>query len=167
MSAALMIIDPQEGWRHWSVNDVLDRIPDFAKKFDGEIIVMRFINPPSSPFNRFLDWSNFADEEEHKIIESYKSLRAHEFMHQTYGCLTPEVEEFLTSKNIDTVYLSGIFTDVCVAMTAMQLFDSNREPFVISDLVGTLHGNKVHDAALKSLGSIIGQRHTITSDTLI
>ena len=163
MSRALFILDPQNGWKHPAIDPVFSGIPPFAKKFDGLVMITKFVNAPNSPFKKHLDWDRFSDDTDHSLIEGYAELSDNLFEHNTYGCLNDDVKELLTANSIRQVYLAGVFTDVCVAMTAMQLFDEGFEPFVIKDLVGTLHGGYVHDATLKSLNFIIGARHLVRS----
>jgi nicotinamidase-related amidase len=165
-SRALLILDPQQGWVHESVNKVFERIPSYANKFDGHVIICKFVNKQDSPFVEFLNWERFIDDEDTRLLVGYEQLTEQIFERTTYDCLQPDLIEFLEAKSIQSIYLSGIFTDVSVAATAMSAFDRGYETFVVTDLVNTLHGQKIHEMTLKSLGFSIGQRHSIAADDL-
>lgn len=166
MASALIVIDPQVGWQHESVAEAFDNALSCAQSFEGPIVLTRFINPPDSRFVSQLNWRRFSDEADAKLIDQFAELEASVFDHPSYTCLTDDLQHFLESNEITQVYVAGVFTDVCVTLTAMELFDHDYDTYVLEDCIGTLHGQDVHLATLKSLRQILGSRHVIHSQAM-
>ncbi len=163
MSRALCIIDPQTGFDHESVTAIFPGILELAKDFDGQVYIMQFINQPDSNFIKQLSWDRMMEGDETDLIAGFDELNATVIKHSTYNCMTPEVEKFLKAGGIDTIYFCGVFTDICILMTAMESFDRGYRTFVIKDLIHTLHGEAVHNACMYSIDSAIGRKYLINS----
>lgn len=166
MKSVLLVIDPQVGWQHPAVDDVFATIPEAMRHFKGLRAVTAYVNAPDSLFETQLAWTRFRESSDTQLIDGYAEHADAVFEHETYGCLTDDVDEFLKANEITDVYVCGVFTDICISQTAMQLFDAGYSAFVVQDLVGTLHGEDVHRATIKSLKHAIGQAHVIMADQL-
>ena len=160
---ALVIIDPQVGFDHKSIHHIYPKIIELAANFDGKIVVFKFINQPGSNFVKQLNWSRMMKGDDTDLIEGFDQLDAAVFEHTSYSCMTPEFESYIQQQNIDTLYFSGVFTDICIAVTSMESFDRGLRTFVIKDLVHTMHGERVHQASLYALDSAIGSRYIVNA----
>lgn len=162
MSDLLFVIDMQVGFFHPIIEPIIPVIKKSVEDFKSEVIFTQFVNDPDSQFYKQLDWTRFTEKEDQAIIEELQPLAKRCFEHKSYGCLTPEVHTRIKDLGVERIFICGIFTDVCVTKTAMDMFDIGLETFVIRDAVSTLHGRAVNEATLKGLSYIIGDEHLIT-----
>lgn len=162
MKQLLLIIDLQKGWRHKTATEAaMLRTVALAREFPGDAIHCCFRNDPDSLFHTQLHWSRFTDNSDTDQIAEIAALNLPQYWRETYSCLTDEVHEVV--RNYSHVYIAGVFTDISVAATAMELFDRGVPVSVISDCVATLHGQPIHEAALQSLEHAIGRDHVVTA----
>jgi nicotinamidase-related amidase len=155
----------QQGWRHPTATEqVMQRVIELCGTFDGEIVHSCFQNDPHSLFYKQLKWFQFTESPDIDIIPEIRSFEIPIYWRTTYSCITDELEPVLRSS--DEVFIAGVFTDISVTATAMQLFDMGIAVSVVADAVGTLHGADVHEAALKSLGHAIGFNRLVTADSV-
>jgi len=165
MSALLLVIDLQTGWRHKTATEqvMLDTVA-LCKQFDGDVIHCCFRNNPDSLFHTQLHWSGFVGSPDTDQIPEIAQLELPVYWRETYSCLTPEVLPLL--KRYDHVYIAGVFTDISVLVTATEIFDLGIPVSVVGDCVATLHGEDVHAAAMRSLSHAIGYRHIVSAQSL-
>lgn len=162
MKNLLLIIDLQEGWRHTSATEAaMLKTVDLCPRFDGDSIHCCFRNDPDSLFVTQLNWKRFMDDADKAVIPEFAPLNVPIYWRSTYSCLTDEV--LTLAKRYDHVYIAGVFTDISVTATAMDLFDHNIQVSVISDCVATLHGEAVHLASLRALEMAVGDDHVVVS----
>lgn len=160
MKQLLIVIDLQKGWRHKTATEaVMHKAVELCRQFKGDIIHCCFRNDPDSLFFSQLHWRRFSEAPDIEQIPEIEPLNLPVYWRSTYSCLTPEVVKII--KQYDRVYLAGVFTDISVASTAMNIFDLNIPVYIIRDCVATLHGDDVHEVALKSLEQAIGRRYVI------
>lgn len=162
----LLVIDLQQGWRHPTATEpAMLRTVELSKQFDGDAIHCCFRNDPHSLFTKELDWQRFREPPDTDEIPEIEPLKLPVYWRSTYSCLNEETLAIV--KRYDQVYIAGVFTDISVAATAMDLFDHNIPVNVVTDCVATLHGQAVHEAALKSLDYAIGRKHMISADSIL
>lgn len=166
MKTLLIIIDLQKGWRHKTATETaMLRTVELCKSFAGDIIHCCFRNDENSLFYNQLKWDRFFRPEETDQIPEIASLDLPIKWRSTYSCLTEEVLELV--KKYEQVFIAGVFTDISVSVTAMEIFDLNIPVSVVTDCVATLHGEDVHAAALKALDFGIGKDHLIRAASLV
>lgn len=132
---------------------------ELCKKFDGEVIHCCFRNDPETLFHFQLNWKRFVGTPDTDEIPEAAELHLPQYWRTTYSCVNEELLPIV--KGYDHVYIAGVFTDVSVAATAMNIFDLNIPVTVVSDCVATLHGEDVHEAALKSLELTMGSKYVV------
>lgn len=165
MKKLLLVIDMQQGWRHRIATEgVMQRTVELCKNFEGDIIHCCFRNDPDSLFHSQLHWKRFIEAPDTDQIAEIAPLNLPVYWRTTYSCVTPELAPLFA--RYDHIYIAGVFTDISVAATAMQLFDMGIPVTVVSDCVATLHGEDVHEAALKSLEQAIGRRYVVPAEEL-
>jgi nicotinamidase-related amidase len=161
----LIVIDLQKGWRHkTATEDAMMRTVELCKKFDGDIIHCCFKNDPKSLFYTQLNWTRFSEPYDTDQIPEIAVLNLPQHWRSTYSCVNDETLPII--KQYGHIYIAGVFTDVSVAMTAMNIFDHNIPVSVVADCVATLHGPLVHENALRSLDMSIGSANLVQSKTL-
>ena len=165
MRELLMVIDLQKGWVHKAATEeAMQRTVALCKKFEGDIIHCCFRNDPNSLFTTLLGWKRFTEPADTDEIPELAALKLPVYWQNTYSRLNDETLPIL--QKYDMVYLAGVFTDISITATAMDVFDRNIPVSVVTDCVATLHGEDVHAAALKALSFAIGKKQLITSGEL-
>ncbi|HET7320040.1 MAG TPA: isochorismatase family protein, partial [Candidatus Saccharimonadales bacterium] len=138
---------------------------ELCRMFRGGIIHCCFRNDPTSLFNTQLGWTRFSDSADTAPIEEIAALDLPVYWASTYSRLNEETLAIV--QQYDHVYLAGVFTDISIAATALDLFDHKIPVSVVTDCVATLHGVDVQSAALKSLDHALGRKHIVNSKVLI
>ena len=154
-------MDMQEGFRNRPVKEVLPSIKKYIQSFDGRAVYACFLNEKKSLFETELDWKVFQPQADREILRELKDLDLPKFWHSGYTILTSEMQEYIRKEGFTEIYLAGIFTDVCIAKTAMDVFDFGLVPKVVENCVATLHGQDVHAAVIKSLKYSIGWHNIV------
>lgn len=166
MSELLLIIDTQEGFRSQQTLQIIPILKEISSTFKGHVFYTQFINEKNSLFEKQLQWTCFQTEQEQEILSELHPLNGSIASHTGYTVLTDELKRWIQDHSVTSVYLSGIYTDVCIVKTAMDLFDAGIECFVLKDACHSLHGQDNHERALDSLSHIIGKDHIIISREL-
>ena len=166
MKNLLLIIDMQEGFRHTESEIILPNLLKLKRSFDGKIVFSKFVNNKNSLFEKQLNWIEFQNDEDKKLFPELQTSDNIKLEHSTYTVLNKELKEFISKNKITKVYLCGIYTDVCIIKTAMDLFDNDLETFVIKDACSSLHGKKNHNSAIDSLKHIIGKKQILLTNNV-
>ena len=167
MANLLLMIDMQEGFRHTESETILPNLLKLKNSFKGKIVFSKFINNKNSLFEKQLDWTKFQNKNDKKLFSELQTSNNIELEHDTYTVLNKELKEFISKNKIAKVYLCGVYTDVCIIKTAMDLFDDEIETFVIEDACNSLHGKKNHDSAIDSLRHILGKKKILPTDDIV
>lgn len=161
MDSLLLIIDMQEGFRCIESESILPNILKLTKTFKGKIIFSKFINQQNSLFEKQLNWTKLQNKKDQQLFTELKDNDNTIIEHNTYTVLNNTLKQFLINNNITKVYLCGIYTDICIIKTAMDLFDNNIEVFIIKNSCNTLHKRQNHNSAINSLRHILNAKHII------
>jgi len=162
----LIAIDLQVGWRHKTATEqAMLKAVELCKQFDGDVIHCCFKNDPNSSFHTQLRWERFVDSPDTDEIPEVAPLKLPIYWRPTYSCMTPEVTELV--KQYDQVYIVGVFTDISVFVTALDIFDMNIPVGVVADCVASLHGEQAHKSALHSLDFALGSQNIVLSQDVI
>ena len=166
MKNLLLIIDMQEGFRHAESEIILPNLLKLKKSFYGKIVFSKFVNNKNSLFEKQLSWIKFQNDEDRKLFSELQTSDNIELEHDTYTILNEELKKFINKNKITKVYLCGVYTDVCIIKTAMDLFDNDIETFVIKDACNSLHGRRNHDSAIDSLKHILGKKQILLTNNV-
>lgn len=166
MKPLLIVIDIQKGWVHPTATaEVMTKCVELCSDFPGDVIHCCFKNTPGSIFETELNWTRFKERDDTDQMPEIASLQLPIYWRDTYSCLTEEVKKIVNQ--YERVYIAGVFTDASVYATAVDIFDQGIPVTVIKDHVATLHGERVHDAALSALGHIIGRQNVLSASELL
>ena len=157
----------QEGFRFPEAEKLAQLLHDNLSRFEGKIVFTCFKDVIGSRFEKDLQWTIFQNIEKQKILSELKSIAADKEMilHSGYGIKIPQ--ELIQSSN--RIFLAGIFTDVCILNTALELFDQGKDVYVIEDWCTSPnnHYNKeTHSCALETIRHAIGKDKVIHSSTI-
>ena len=159
-----MIIGMQKGFRYAESEALLPNLLKLKKSFKGKIVFSKFVNDKDSLFEKQLNWTEFQNEEDKKLFSELRASNNIEFEHNGYTVINEALLQFIKENKIIKVYLCGIYTDVCITKTAMDLFDKGIETFVIEDAYNSLHGKSIHDSAIESLRHILGKKQILLTN---
>lgn len=122
------------------------------------LLFTRFINDTDGPYQRFLDWHSCDSEPETNIVPELASFAQAGFVFSKPGqCGMPdELAEYLRKQGSKRVFIVGIDTDMCVLKIALDIFDINIEPVVLTDCCASTAGLQAHLAGLAVLSRNIG-----------
>ncbi|PJB17177.1 isochorismatase [Candidatus Falkowbacteria bacterium CG_4_9_14_3_um_filter_38_19] len=164
MESLLLIIGMQKGFRYAESEALLPNLLKLKKSFKGKIVFSKFVNDKDSLFEKQLNWTEFQNEEDKKLFSELRASNNIEFEHNGYTVINEALLQFIKENKIIKVYLCGIYTDVCITKTAMDLFDKGIETFVIEDAYNSLHGKSIHDSAIESLRHILGKKQILLTN---
>lgn len=159
----LLIIDVQNGFVSERTKNVVPKIIGLMEEFQNEfVIATQFKNLDNSAFSKIMKWNGLKETPETNLIKGVKERADLIIEKNTYTACTDEVLKLLKDKNIADVYIAGIDTDCCVLKTAIDLFENNIRPLVLSDYCASNGGKESHYAAIKVLQRTIGYNQIIT-----
>jgi len=141
-----------------SSQEFLNRIKklyEFAKNENIEIILTRHCHEENILARWWNDKMNCEDSST-AILEEIKKYGNKVIEKNTYNAfLGTELEEYLKSKNIETLIITGVMTHLCCETTAREAF--NRGFNVIFPVDGTITQNEeLHECTLRSISHGFG-----------
>ncbi len=159
MSEALLIVDVQTGFLNQFTHHIPHRVARLIETghYD-QVLFTRFINTNNSPYCRFLSWDACSDEPDTNIAPEIARFASPERVFSKPGlCGIPdEMASYFRQRSIQQIDVCGIDTDMCVLKIAMDLFDMNIEPIVLTDCCASTAGLQAHLAGLAVLSRNIG-----------
>jgi nicotinamidase-related amidase len=166
----LLVVDVQNGFINQYSGHVVKPIAELAGKWQhegrGPVIYSRFINLDNSPWEKLMGWRNLRQEPDTALHPDLPTENTEIFKKGTYSAWSREVQQICDGSGIKKVILCGIDTDQCVLETAVDIFEANIVPVVVSDLCASSAGREFHDAGLMLIKRLIGQNQVIGSGEL-
>ena len=153
----LIVIDVQNGFVNGHTRHVVPVVERLQHGYE-RIHATRFVNPPESPYRRFLDWRRFGEGSADAELAFRPAAHAVIVEKHVYSCVTEELLDELRQAGMNEVSLCGIDTDACVLMTAVDLFQNGFRPVVLADACASHAGPDYHEAGLRLLERLIGRR---------
>ncbi len=127
------------------------------------LVLTRFHNRKGSPYELLMGWQRLRSEEETNIAEELSTFSAQIIDKDFYSAFTNDFERLLNENRWRTLILCGVATESCVMKTAVDAFERNLTPVVISDATASHAGVDVHCAGLMILGRFIGKDQLVTT----
>lgn len=154
----LLVVDVQNGFVSEETEPVVSKIAALlsTKKFTN-VVFTKYCNVDSSPFEKYLNWSELKTEQEQSLVPELKQFATQVFSKTAYTSITDEMKAYLEHNGIETVYIAGIDTDCCVLMSAVDIFQMGLRPIVLADYCASNGGVAFHTAALLVLTRLIGE----------
>ena len=153
----IIAVDVQKGFINSYTKDIPEKVEKLQHEYDY-VLVTRFHNPAGSLFRTLLKWDGF-DEASREVELAFTPRSDAIILTKTsYNCVDRKLLDFLRSKDINRVDICGINTDICVTQTAINLFDNDVVPVVLSEYCASTAGREAHLNALKTLRRCIGNK---------
>lgn len=153
----LFVIDVQNGFVSKRTEYVVPRIEKLMTDFNWDLILAtKFFNLPDSGFTDIMHWSRLKTSPETDLLANIEEYADRVIEKTIYSACTKETLELLEKNKIKEVFISGIDTDCCVLKTAIDLFERNIRPIVLSEYCASNGGQESHNAAIRVLQRTIG-----------
>ena len=146
---SIIIIDMQKGFINKNNEHIVNDINKYltVNEFKN-IFYTKFLNNKQSPFIKILKWNGMLNKDEQEFAVNIKNNPII-FEKSTYG-LSHENLNVIKNLNIKEIELCGTDTDACVLTIAVQLFDNNIKPIILSNLCASSSNSKsIHNNALE------------------
>ena len=157
----LFVVDVQNGFVSPKTEFVLPRIEKLMSEFrEGPIIATKFINW-GGPFETIMHWKRLMASPETDLIPFVQEKADYVIDKHIYSSCTEQVLNLLAQFRITEAYIVGIDTDCCVLKTALDLFERNIRPIVLTYYCASNGGSDSHTAAMTVLERNIGEGQII------
>ncbi|HEX4103679.1 MAG TPA: cysteine hydrolase [Pseudonocardiaceae bacterium] len=168
----LVVVDVQNGFITEHSQPVVPVIVDLVRRWQaahGDVVFSRYLNYPSSPFERLIGWTKMADSPETDFVTElapYVGPHTPVVDKYIYTLFTPEGTQLVDEHGWTDLYLCGIDTDSCVLKTAVDAFERNLTPWILKDACASHAGPEAHAAGLFIAGRFIGTNQIIQTASL-
>lgn len=152
----LAIIDVQKGFLNRHTMHIPGLVENLQKDY-STIVVSRFVNAEDSSFRSFMKWQRFDNMSSERDLAFRPKDDAFVFEKPTYTIWISAVRSFFYKHAVREVHLVGIDTDVCVLVSAVDLFQNNIRPVVRAKYCASHGGPEYDDAALLIMQRLIGK----------
>jgi len=159
MSNPLLVVDVQQGFINEFTHHIPQRVVRLIEQGNyAPILFTRFVNQSEGPYCRLLNWCNCDREPETSLAPELEPYAQETCVYPKLGLcgLPDELCQSLDQQQIERITVVGIDTDMCVLKIAMDLFDRNIEPIVLTDCCASTAGLQAHLAGLAVLSRNIG-----------
>jgi nicotinamidase-related amidase len=164
---ALLVVDMQNGFVNHNSEHIVPNIRRLLERGGWDKIVFtRFINQPDSSYVRWIGWSRFMESPETDIIEPLRPYAKKIIDKHGYSAFVPSLAKILEGR-IERVVICGVATDGCVLKTAVDAFEREIEPVVVTDACASHAGATIHDAALLLIPRFIGRKQVRTTEDIL
>ncbi len=162
----LLVIDMQNGFLGEKSRHVISNVVTLATECQRRsipIVFTRFHNREGSPYESLIGWRRLRSEEETNITAELSTFSGKIIDKDFYSAFTDDFVQLLKENGWTTLILCGVATESCVMKTAVDAFERNLTPVVISDASASHAGLDVHNAGLMILGRFIGKDQLVTT----
>lgn len=164
MKNIIIIVDMQKGFTSSERTAYL--IEKIAKLLEENIfdvvIATRFFNEDNSIFEQLHSWKYLKEETERELVEDIKPHIDYIEDKFIYTCVNANFIQRLCQLNggqyPEQVFLAGVDTDCCVLATAVDLFENNIRPIVLTDYCASNGGVESHKAAITCMKRLLGEK---------
>jgi nicotinamidase-related amidase len=160
--AALIVIDMQNGFINDRSRHVVPKVVGLVERWEATgrpVVFTRYHNYPGSPFERLIHWSGLLRSPETDIVpELMPHLdRARAVIDKKiYSYFTPEGASLTEQEGWTDLVFCGVATESCVLKSAVDAFERNLTPWVVTDASASHGGSEAHDAGLLVARRFIG-----------
>jgi nicotinamidase-related amidase len=171
-SAVLVVIDMQNGFVRQPSQHVVPAVVDLVDRWQaagGATVFTRFINYPGSPYERLIGWSRVAEAPETDLVDALRpyAARATATVDKPgYTLFTDHGTQVIADGGWSDLVFCGLTTESCVCKSAVDAFERDFTPWVVTDACGSHGAVEAHEAGLLILRRFIGQGQMIASADL-
>lgn len=166
----LLVIDMQNGFLGEKSRYIIPNVVTLASECQRRsipIVFTRFHNREGSPYETLIGWRRLRTETETNITDELSDFAGQIIDKDFYSAFTEEFEQLVKKNGWQTLILCGVATESCVMKTAVDAFERNLTPVVVSDACASHAGVDVHSAGLMILGRFIGKDQLVTTEEFL
>lgn len=168
----LIVIDMQNGFLNDHSQPVLASVVNLVERWrqaGGPIVFTRYHNYPGSPFERLIGWSQLQTSPQVDIssaLSDYADQALAIIDKKIYSFFTAEGAALVAEQGWTDLVFCGVATESCVLKSAVDAFERNLTPWIITDACLSHGGQQAHDAGLLVARRFIGGGQLVTADGL-
>jgi nicotinamidase-related amidase len=162
----LLVIDMQNGFLGERSRHVIGHVVHLISECQQRsipVVLTRFQNREGSPYETLIRWRRLRGETETALTKELQNIPGTVIDKDFYSAFTPEFEQLLDENGWKTLIHCGVATESCVMKTAVDAFERNLTPVVISDACASHAGVEIHNAGLMILERFIGRDQIVTT----
>lgn len=161
-TSVLVVIDMQNGFVREKSANVVPVVVDLVRRWQdagGASVFTRFLNRPGSPFERLIGWTQVSSSPQVDLVDELQpyAARAEAVVDKPgYTLFTAEGAEVVAAGGWRDLVICGLATESCVCKTAVDAFERDLTPWVVTDACGSHAGVEAHEAGLLVTRRFIG-----------
>lgn len=162
-NAVLLVIDCQNGFISDHSRGIIPTVSRLIKEWqsrDLPVIATKFINEPGSPYERLINWTRCQGSPDTDIVEGLQEHVDDGMLvveKPGYTFFTREWADRAIAEGWSDVVMVGIDTDGCVLKSALDAFELDLTPWIVTDGTASHSGQRAYDAALYIAGRTVGR----------
>ncbi|MGC4809057.1 isochorismatase family cysteine hydrolase [Micromonospora sp. DT228] len=170
--AALIVIDMQNGFINDRSRGVISKIVELVEHWEATgrpVVFTRYHNYPGSPFERLIHWSSVQHPPETDIVPelAQHASRARAVIDKKiYSYFSPEGAALAEEEGWTDLVFCGVATESCVLKSAVDAFERDVTPWLVTDACASHGGQAAHDAGLLVARRFIGAGQLIKIDDI-
>lgn len=163
----LLVIDVQKYFMNDLTRDLPGKIKTYIEQNKNEfdsIIFTQFVNSEKNNFAKLMDWHEMSKPPQTDICDELVQFAAKEkvFVKNEYSAFrNKKFAKFLKDNKIEEIRIAGINTEQCVFATAIEAFDLEYRPVVLSELCRSSVNENWHKFAIETMKEMIGEKQVI------
>jgi nicotinamidase-related amidase len=171
-TTGLVVVDVQNGFARGPATDVVPAIVDLVARWQaagGKTLYTRYLNYPDSPFERIMGWTQLRDSPEIDLVDELTPYLGDQLVidKTIYSLFTDEGARIVEALGWTDLIICGLTTESCVCKTAVDAFERDLTPWVVTDACGSHAGQEAHDAGLLVISRFIGPNQLVTARTVL
>jgi nicotinamidase-related amidase len=171
-TSALIVVDAQNGFVRSRSRHVVPAIVHLVQEWQkagGTTVFTRYLNYENSPYERIIGWKRMREAPETELVpELVPYVAGSTVLDKTiYSMFTPAGAALVKRHGWTDLVICGIATESCVCKTAVDAFERNLTPWVVTDACASHAGQEAHDAGLLVTGRFIGPKQLVTTKQLL
>ncbi|MFC6016433.1 isochorismatase family cysteine hydrolase [Plantactinospora solaniradicis] len=167
--AALVVVDVQNGFITERSQHVVPKVLDLVRRWEAAqrpLVFTRYHNYPGSLYERLIHWSKLHGPPETDIVPElipHAGAARALIDKKIYSCFTPDFVSLVQDEGWTDLIFCGIATESCVLKSAVDAFEHNLTPWLVTDASASHGGQAAHDAGLLVARRFIGAGQLVTS----
>lgn len=172
MKNILILVDMQKGFvRYEQTQRLAEKIETLleSKAFDC-VIATKFMNYDNSIYEKLFNWHRLKTKEDQVLCGDFSAYADQVIEKSVYTCVNTHFLQRVCQLNDgsypEKIFIAGADTDCCVLKIAVDLFENNIRPVVLTNYCDSNGGPESHAAALKCLTRLIGKNQMYNGEIL-